>query len=63
MINVYKFKACWGLPDPSPFCVWPAQALFEIIEHHAVASLPDYQGGGTVNLMASIAGAKYPQLR
>jgi len=21
MIKLYKFKACWGLPDPSPFCV------------------------------------------
>ncbi|MDQ3775344.1 MAG: glutathione S-transferase N-terminal domain-containing protein [Pseudomonadota bacterium] len=21
MIKLHKFKACWGLPDPSPFCV------------------------------------------
>lgn len=34
-----------------------AQALAEITEDHAAAPLPDYQGGGIVNLMASIAGA------
>ncbi len=34
-----------------------AHALAEITEDHAAAPLPDYQGGGIVNLMASIAGA------
>ncbi|MGH9893183.1 MAG: alkaline phosphatase family protein, partial [bacterium] len=35
----------------------PAHALAEITEDHAAAPLPDYQGGGIVNLMASIVGA------